>query len=303
MPSAQPLAIDFSQAEAPTMILPRPALLGSHPSNWNGVHCAHYRQPSWELPEISTDQHIIYIPAANQPARVEVALEGRCQEVTFNLAEYANACFGILPANLAYKLCWNIEVEFFHFYIEPSFLAQIAHESVNPDRVELLLDLKKFDALIYQIGLALKAELEANERGSRFYADSLATALSAHLLRHYATRKHVLREHDDGLSKLKLQQAIAYINEHLGENLSLTAIADELDMSQFHFCRLFKQSMGMTAHQYLIQQRIERAKVLLRRSELSITEIAIECGFAHQSHFAKYFRKSTGVSPSQFRQL
>ena len=131
----------------------------------------------------------------------------------------------------------------------------------------------------------------------------MATALSAHLLRHYATRKHTLQEYEDGLSKYRLQQAIDYINEHLGENLSLAAIAAELDMSQYYFCRLFKQSTGMTPHQYLIQQRVERAKQLLKQPEQTVTSIAIECGFANQSHFAKQFRQHTGVTPKQFRKL
>ena len=100
-----------------------------------------------------------------------------------------------------------------------------------------------------------------------------------------------------------MNQAIEYINEHLDENPSLAAMADELEMSQYYFCRLFKQSTGMTPHQYLIQQRVEQAKLLLRQPELTITEVALACGFTHQSHFAKYFRKITGFTPKQFRQF
>ena len=81
-------------------------------------------------------------------------------------------------------------------------LAQIAHESVNPDRVELSLILKGADPLIYQIGQALKADLEIDGIGRRFYADSLTTALAAHLLLHYSTRKHKLRAYSDGLPKV-----------------------------------------------------------------------------------------------------
>ena len=182
-------------------------------------------------------------------------------------------------------------------------LAQTAHESVNPDRVELSLILKAADPLIYQIGQALKADLEIDGIGRRFYADSLTTALAAHLLLHYSTRKHTLRSYSDGLPKAMLKQAIDYINTHLGENLSLKAMADELHISQYHFCRLFKQSTGMSPHHYLMQQRLDQAKQLLKLPELTVTYIAIECGFANQSHFAKYFRRYTGVSPTQFRQM
>ena len=105
------------------------------------------------------------------------------------------------------------------------------------------------------------------------------------------------------MPKDTLNQAIDYMNAHLGENLSLAAMATELHISQYHFCRLFKQSTGMSPHRYLIQQRCDRAKQLLRRPELRVTDIALECGFANQSHFAKYFRRHTGVSPTQFRQM
>ena len=182
-------------------------------------------------------------------------------------------------------------------------LAQIAYESVNPDRVELSLVLKAADPLIYHIGQALKADLEIDGIGRRFYADSLTTALAAHLLLHYSTRKHKLRSYDDGLPKKMLKQAIEYINTHLGENLSLAAMAAALHISPYYFCRLFKQSTGMSPHRYLMQQRLDHAKQLLRLPELTVTRIAIECGFANQSHFAKYFRRHTGVSPTQFRQM
>lgn len=298
----QPLALDFLQEDAPTQILPNVPLLTSHQSSWNSIHLAHHRQPAWELPEMYGNQHIIYIPTTEKTATVELLAEGRLYQEEFYTEDYANGCFGILPANLVYKLCWNINVEFIHFYLEPSFLAQIAHESVNPDRVELLLQIKRSDPLVRQIGLALKADLEMNRTGSRFYADSMATALCAHLIRHYSTGKHPFQAYGDGLSKRRLKQAVEYIHEHLHENLSLTEIAENLEMSQYYFCRLFKQSTGVTPHQYLIQQRVERAKQLLRQPDLAITRIALECGFSNLSHFAKYFRKHTGVSPKRFRE-
>jgi AraC family transcriptional regulator len=93
------------------------------------------------------------------------------------------------------------------------------------------------------------------------------------------------------------------MHAHLSENVSLATISDELGISQYYFCRLFKQSTGMTPHAYLIQQRVERSKQLLKRKEGTMLDIAIECGFANPSHFAKHFRKHIGISPKQFRML
>lgn len=90
-------------------------------------------------------------------------------------------------------------------------------------------------------------------------------------------------------------------NEHLSENLSLAAIADELKMSQYHFSRLFKQSINVSPYQYVIRQRLKWAKYLLRTTTLSITVIAKQVGFAHQNQLTVKFRKLTGTTPSNYR--
>lgn len=99
----------------------------------------------------------------------------------------------------------------------------------------------------------------------------------------------------------KLRQALDYIQEHLGEEISLEAIAKHLQMSQYYFSHLFKQSMGVSPYQYVLQQRIERSKQLLKQSQLTVAEIALESGFASQTHLLKHFRKFTGMSPTKYR--
>lgn len=103
------------------------------------------------------------------------------------------------------------------------------------------------------------------------------------------------------LTPEQLRQALVYIQEHLTEEISLEAIANDLDMSRYHFSRLFKQSMGVSPYHYVLQQRVERAKQLLKQKELSITDIALECGFANQTHLNKHFRQLTGMSPTTYR--
>lgn len=297
----QPLVIDHT--DWPKFLL-NPPLLTSFRSGWNGINLAHYRQPSIELPEASNPQHLIVIPLGDQAAAVEVGVEGRKQTVSYQKKDYAHGCVIVCPADLPYTLRSHTTVqgmECIHCYLEPTMLVQSVYESVDPNHVELLLTLKKADLLIQQIGLALKTSLEEDGVGDRFYADAMATALSAHLLRYYSTRQHQFRDYENGLSQQKLNQAIDYIQAHLGEDLSLSDLANELEMSQYYFCRLFKRSTGISPHQYLIQQRVERAKHLLKQKKRTIVSIAVECGFSNQSHFAKYFRQCTGMNPNQFR--
>ena len=98
---------------------------------------------------------------------------------------------------------------------------------------------------------------------------------------------------------------LAYFNSliELDEKLTLDAIARKLNISQYHFCDLFKQSMVIASYQYLLQQRVARAKHLLRKEpEKAIADIALECGFANQTHFHKHFRKHTGMTPKKYRE-
>jgi AraC family transcriptional regulator len=301
MSARQPLVIDY--VDWPNL-MPNPPLITSFQAGWSSIQLVHYRQPSINLLEVSNPRHMVIIPLGHQTFDLELMSEGRVQAVFYREQDYANGCIEVIPADLPFSvhsISTTQTIEWIQCYLEPKFMTQIAYESVNPDHVELLLTPKKVDLLIHQIGLALKSSLEQDGGGSCFYADSMATALSAHLLRYYSTRNHRFREYEDGLSKRKLKQAIEYIQEHLGENLSLSEIAYELDMSQYYFCRLFKQSTGMSPHKYLISQRVERAKHLLRQPGRKITSVALDCGFANQSHFAKCFHQYTGMNPKQFR--
>lgn len=301
MPAEKPSAIDYSQQQATSKLVHRPLIHSSQQAGWKNIHLAHYQLPASEIPEISSVQHTICLASWKQPTEVELTVDGKRHQVQHDQNE--TGCIEILPAYVATRARWAQTVEITHCYLDPKFLAHAAYESANPDGIEVKLTLKKLDPLVWQIVSALKTVLETDANNSRFYSESMATALAAHLLKYYSTRKHVLQEYENGLSKYKLKQAIEYINEHLTEEVSLAEISAELGMSQYYFCRLFKQSTGMTPHTYLVQQRVERSKQLLKQAEGTINDIAIECGFANPSHFAKCFRQYTGISPKQFRMI
>ena len=147
--SAQPLTVDYRQKSAPLQILPNMPLLSSHQSSWNTIHLAHHHQPAWELPELHSEQNVIFIPIKYKTANIEIVADGQRQTLQYEANNPTSSGFGILPAHLPDALNWNVEVEFIHCYLEPTVLAQIAHESVNPDRVELSLALKAADPLVY----------------------------------------------------------------------------------------------------------------------------------------------------------
>ncbi len=106
------------------------------------------------------------------------------------------------------------------------------------------------------------------------------------------------------LSGLQLRQVIEYIHEYLSEDLSLVALANQANLSLYHFARLFKRSLGLSPHQYVLQNRVERAKQLISVSPyLNLTDIGLRVGFYDQAHFTKAFKQIVGVSPKSFSKL
>jgi AraC family transcriptional regulator len=187
--------------------------------------------------------------------------------------------------------------------IEPAFLKQIGQDWVNPDRIELIPRfMTERDALMQGIFLTLREELETGGIGGHLLVDSLKTTLVIHLLRNYCTTFPKLSSYSNGLSQAKLTLVTDYINTHLHQDLNLSEIAAIAQMSPYYFLRLFKQSMGITPHQYILQRRIERAKYLLQHSQLSIADIAVRVGFCDQSHLTRCFKRIFGITPKQFMQ-
>jgi transcriptional regulator GlxA family with amidase domain len=105
--------------------------------------------------------------------------------------------------------------------------------------------------------------------------------------------------HDErnALLRTELQRAVTYIQDHLESGLSLQDIADAAGLSACYVARLFKQSIGQTPHQYILNQRVEKAKALLKQGNLSLAEIAVTVGFYDQAHFTNYFKRLTGTTP------
>ncbi|MBD1852061.1 AraC family transcriptional regulator [Leptolyngbya sp. GB1-A1] len=104
-----------------------------------------------------------------------------------------------------------------------------------------------------------------------------------------------------GLTRIQLQQVLNYIQTHLERDLSLAELAETLNLSPTYFASVFKQAIEVSPHQYVIQQRVERAKLMLSKTDLAISDIALQVGFSSQSHLTQQFKRLTGVTPKQIR--
>lgn len=274
-------------------------VLTSEPQGWDGLVVEHRRREfhagGFALSALST--HLITLNlGASFFVRQECA--GHVQQ-----GDKPPSGIAILPAGM--PAAWRLDgrVDVLHLSVEPLLLERVAVQGglKRADQIEVVAQFGGPDPHIEHIGRALRAELEAG-LGGRLYAESLATALAAHLLRRYSSAAGTaIHDSGAGLSPSQLRRTLAYLQEHLARNVTLTEIAAQAAVSPSHFGVLFRRSTGQSPHQYLVRQRVERARVLLCNTNRPLAEIAAAVGFCDQSHLARHMRRLLNVSPRQIR--
>jgi AraC family transcriptional regulator len=200
-------------------------------------------------------------------------------------------------------------------YLQPELIAQTAASSdLDSERIELMDCFSDYNPHLHYIAMMLLEELKSGGIMGELYVESLTQALVIHLLRHYSSVQPQLvepiggtRHHANGtiiidrysLTPARIQSAIDYIHAHLDSNLSMAQIANSVKTSPNYFASIFKTATGISLHQYVIKQRVERARLLLTKTDLKIVDIASQVGFANPSHLTYHCKRQTGMTPKQ----
>lgn len=280
-----------------TAMVPLP-ILSSQTQGWENILVEQFHHPPGEGSCHYNDEHAICLSLAPRPVRLVQIRGGK----TYT-GLYGKGDISITPARVPVFARWDGEDTYLQIRITSRFIQNVARETIamNPNRLELLPEFRIRDPQIEAIGLMLLSELQQKNSGSKLYIESLANVLAVHLLRQYAAAKTSLPLYEGGLPQRQVLHVLEYINDHLNQEIKLADLAALLGMSQFHFSHQFKQAIGTTPYQYLLQQRIERAKQLLKQTDQSILDIALSCGFNSHSHLTKQFRQLTGMTPKTYR--
>ncbi|MFZ6182879.1 helix-turn-helix domain-containing protein [Nannocystis pusilla] len=176
-----------------------------------------------------------------------------------------------------------------------SLLGRAAAETGrDPAHLEVPLRHQVRDPQIEHIVRALDAEHAAGRPGGALFSDSLGLALAVRLLDPVAAPAPPAR----GLTPQQLRSVTSYIEEHLDHDLSLATLADVAGISASHLKTLFRRSLGLPVHTYVIHRRVDRARALLLRGRMAASQVALEVGFSHQSHMARCMRRVLGVTPT-----
>jgi len=265
---------------------------------WEHIQVQQFQHPAGEGTCQYDDEHTLSLSLASRPVRLLQIQAGK----TYT-GMYGKGDLVITPAKTSFFARWDSDDHFLQIRLTAQFIQSVARETLeqDPHRLELLPEFRIRNPQIEAIGMMLLAELQQEHSSNRLYVDSLANVLAVNLLRHHASNKPQLPVYEGGLPQRQLRQILDYIDTHLARDIKLVDLARLLDMSQFHFSRLFKQSLGLSPYQYLLQQRVERAKQLLKHTDRPIVDIALECGFNSHSHLSKQFRQLTGMTPKVYR--
>ncbi|MGU3412471.1 helix-turn-helix domain-containing protein [Enterobacteriaceae bacterium C34A] len=200
---------------------------------------------------------------------------------------------------------WDIrdDLSFVHLYCTDEHLRATGEKIWDKSPASFRLDEKTFahDDKITALYRHFLLDCDWQQQANHLALSSATTLLLTHLIQHYTNVQWQLPKVTGGLAPFVLRNVLALIEARLAESLTLADLAQEANLSEYHFARMFSLSMKMAPHQYVMQRRMARAQDLVRHTSLPLTDIALACGFSSASHFSNRFKSALGMTPSQLR--
>jgi len=191
-------------------------------------------------------------------------------------------------------------IELLLLEIAPEIIQQISYE-VSGGKIKTAELCWDADEGIRCLMMALYHDAAQGSRGGALLGESMAVALASAILKTHSEHDRPAGVFKGGLPQYKLRNALKYIDENLGGNISLVDMAETVQMSACHFARSFKETMGVSPHQYLLKRRVEHAVNALKQDDCDLSSLAADLGFSSQGHFTTVFRKAVGTTPGSYR--
>ena len=278
-------------------------LLGSSDGrNWAGIRVERWNNSEGQLGEVEvSDTEVIVMIDGSLP--IQRRGDGR-----FEKCDAVPGTVWICPSGVREDMIhlYGEVRESLHLFLPASQLSAtaLAEVGVDPDKVGLHYEGGFQDPLIEQIARGIRAEMLNPAPAGNMLIETLASALGTHLLRQHSNLEAAsvrLPAARGALDPRRLRRVKEYMEAHLGEVLTIEALANEACLSPFHFARAFKAATGTAPHSYLSNLRIEKAKLMIAEGKMPLAEIAHLCGFSSQAYFTTWFKRMVGATPGGYR--
>lgn len=211
----------------------------------------------------------------------------------------------MVPGGMDFRVRLGDPLSTMHFYLRRQVIQEVARDlwKGDPERIEFLPRIGEVDPLIERIILDIREELLDPGSMGEAYVDHLARAAAARLIKSHTSDRSRVRPQvaAAGDGRRKIVQATEYVNAYMHRTIRLEELAVALDVSVSQLAALFKRTLGQPPHRFIMNLRVARAREMLVTTALPLTEIALACGFSHQEHMTRIFKRETGLTPAVYR--
>lgn len=267
--------------------------------NWTSLYASAQRELPYEAVFPAVEDQLIVLHRDGP-----VSIDGKGGLVPFRRIVPAGGIH-LVPGGAEFGVRLGSVLNTLHVYVRRSVIEDVASEMVDgdPARIEIAPRIMDSDPALFSLLEAVNLALDDVDVATALYADYLSQAIAAQLIRRYSgARFRTLRiPESGGYMAPTVAEAIDYMRANLDRRISLVDIASAVNRSPTHFAREFRADMGVPPHRYLIDLRLEKAQYLLEKSNTPIAEIAFECGFSHQEHLTRLFRRRCATTPAAYR--
>jgi AraC family transcriptional regulator len=271
-------------------------LLTSGPFAWSGIIVEQHRLPPAEMPEHSVIGHGISVNVGAHPTSFAWT---RGRDGWNDRPTHPGDC-RILTHGESHPSRWLQTYDEISLIIRPQFVADVVRDGLAADRIEFVSRHSVVDPVIVDVATTFRAELTADAPNGGMYAETLTVGLVLHLLANYGVAKPKVPSPRGKLNAFQLRAVLECIESQLADDVSLLTLAHRAHISPFHFARLFRATVGVPPHRFVLRLRLERAMRLMKAGKMTLAEVAVECGFHDQPHFTRAFQRRFHTTPMMY---
>jgi AraC family transcriptional regulator len=271
-------------------------LLTSAPLGWSGIIVEQHRLPPAEMPEHSVIGHGISVNVGAQPTSFAWT---RGRDGWDDRATHPGHC-RLLTHGESHPSRWLQTYNEISLIIRPQFVADVVRDGLAAERIAFVSRHSVVDPVIADFATTFRAELTADTPNGVMYAETLTVALVLHLLANYGVAKPKVPSPRGKLTAFQLRAVLECIESQLADDVSLLTLAHRAHISPFHFARLFRATVGMPPHRFVLRLRLEKASRLIKAGKMTLAQVAAECGFHDQPHFTRAFQRRFRMTPAMY---